>query len=83
MTLYLYAVEDKLVGFMNPFVMQNDSQALRSFKMTVNAQDNNPIAKCPSDMSLWRLASFDEKDGAIVADKQKLADASAVKEVQQ
>lgn len=79
MKLSVYAVKDELVGFMQPFVLQNDQQALRSFAATVNATDGNPIAKAYKDMSFYRLGTFDDATGVITSDIQMLASASSVK----
>lgn len=75
----VYAVKDELVGFMQPFILQNDQQALRSFEATVNATDNNPIAQAYKDMSFYRLGTFDDQTGVLTSDPVKLVSAASVK----
>ena len=79
MKLSVYAVKDELVGFMQPFVLQNDQQALRSFETTVNATDGNPIAQAYKDMSFYRLGTYDDATGVLVSDVQKLASGASLK----
>lgn len=74
----VYAVKDELVGFMQPFILQNDQQALRSFEATVNATDGNPIARAYKDMSFYRLGTFDDSTGKLTSDVQMLASGASV-----
>lgn len=74
----LYAVKDVLVGYMNPFVMLNQQQAVRAFSHTVNSKQPNPIQDDMEHMQLWRLGTFDELTGVLVSKPEMIVDALSV-----
>lgn len=80
MKLNVYSVYDcKACVFANPFFMVNDKSALRGFGDAVNSRDSI-FAQHPEDYSLYRLGTFDDGVGLLVAEAQPvvLAMASAM-----
>lgn len=77
MKLYIYAVKDTIQGaFMNPFYLQNDNVAMRSFKNTIQSETMNQIKMNAKDMQLFKLGEFEEETGKIESDVQFLVDGS-------
>lgn len=73
----IYAVKDELTNkFMQPFYYETDSEATRTFKTNVNNikiwHDN------PSDYSLYRLGSFDQSNGNITSELEKVVNGRSV-----
>lgn len=65
MKLYLYSVYDTAaVAFIQPFCMQNDGIAVRSFQNTVN-DETTTISKHPEQYALYKVAEFNDEDGYI------------------
>jgi len=61
----LYVVLDKLAGvYGSPFVMQNDSIALRDFGFACR-QPESSLSRHPEDYSLWCIATFDDNSAQI------------------
>lgn len=60
----LYAIKDVKIGFLTPFVQQNQEVAIRSFKAAIN-DVRSSIYSYPDDMELWNLGEFDEETGKI------------------
>jgi len=61
----LYAIRDiKADAFAAPFLLPNDSVAIRAVSETAAMPDNS-LAKHPSDYELWSLGSYDEPSGKI------------------
>lgn len=69
----LYAFKDTKIGFMEPFVQISDSVAMRTFRATLEDENNRHLMrKYKQDIELWRLADWDEVTGDIVANKEYL-----------
>lgn len=81
--LKLYCLKDTVVGnFMNPFVMHNDKEAERAFKMAVNSNQKTHVVENYKDISLYCLGEYDDVTGAISSDIYFVQAGSNVKEVQ-
>ena len=64
--LNIYCVKDVKVGYMNPFYIENDEIAVRTFKKSIvdkKGFDRDVLSK---DFELFKLGEFDEKTGVIV-----------------
>ena len=75
MKLNVYAVKDVLLGYTEMFSQISDAAALRLFKNSATAATPNGVNTNPEDKELWRLGTFDNETGGIVADKQYIAKA--------
>ncbi|UPW36501.1 nonstructural protein [Peromfec virus RodF8_36] len=65
MKLNIYAIKDTIVGsFMNPFYLQNDEQAKRSFKLATN-DEKSDYSKIKKDLQLFKIGTFDDESGII------------------
>ena len=65
MKLNIYSVKDTVVGEMgNPFYLNNDEMAKRSFKNAAN-QEGSQIALNINDMQLYRLGTLNTVTGEI------------------
>lgn len=63
MTLNVFSVFDsKTALFGNPFMMHNEADALRAFKVAVNDSQNR-LSHHPDDFTLFYIGSFDSKSG--------------------
>lgn len=60
----IYAVRDKLAGYMNLAIEGNDAIACRSFGTLVNS-GNSVLSASPSDFDLYKLGSYDSESGSI------------------
>ena len=71
MKMNFYAIFDKAVNaYMRPMVLQTDGQAVRMFTdEAVRAEAE--IAKHPEDYALFRIGSFDDNTGEILAIEPK------------
>lgn len=67
MILKIFSIKDTKIGFMNPFVMQNQGVAIREFTNGANEQSKNSINTNPEDKELWCLGEYDDQTGAIVS----------------
>ena len=72
----LYAVKDTLVGFSQPFPMQNEAVALRSFSGAASSPQQNNVNTNPEHKQLWYIGTFDDVSGALVANPRYVADAT-------
>lgn len=63
--LKIYAIKDVKIGFMNPFYLENDEVAIRTFKKAANDMATNSVNDFPEDKELWCLGSFDTDTGII------------------
>jgi hypothetical protein len=71
MKLNVYSIFDKAAeAFVTPFFMQNDGLAIRAFQDNVNATDENNISKHPEQFTLYKIAEYDDKTGAIAVDER-------------
>ena len=79
MILTLYGVKDELADrFLNPVLMNSEAEAKRQFKSQINTL---PIWKDNSgDFSLWRLGTFDDQNGLLLADPEKLINGRSVRD---
>lgn len=65
MILHIYAVRDTVNGaFMNPFYLNNDEVAKRSFKMACEDENSNYF-KIRKDLQLFKLGTFNDESGEI------------------
>lgn len=81
MLLNVYSVYDiKAEAYLPPFFLRTDAEAIRSFT-SASLDENHPFCKHSDDYALFRLGSFDDDDGELVAETIpfKLTTASAVK----
>jgi len=77
MKINVYSVFDsKAAVFANPFYMANDAVALRGFAGAVNSPESM-LYKHPEDYSLYRLGTFDDSVGLLVAEAQPVVMATA------
>lgn len=71
MNLNFYAIYDKATNaYMRPFVLQSDGQALRMFTDEAVKADSD-ISKHPEDYSIFRIGSWDDNTGEILACEPK------------
>lgn len=61
----LYAVYDKMTGFMPVSTQENDQVAIRNFGYDVQSIDRNIINANPEDFNLQKLGTFDTLTGEI------------------
>ena len=61
----LYAVQDTLIGFSQPYIMVNEDVAKRDYKERLKV---NPHA---SDMRLFEIGTFDDATGTIIGETPK------------
>lgn len=67
MKLGIYAIKDKLQGYITVMLYVNDDVAKRDFAYSVN---NTPqMAYQAADIDLYRVGTFDNKSGEIVPEK--------------
>lgn len=57
----IYSINDALIGFQSPTIMNNDAFAMRSFKESFDGVKN------PQDYSLWKIGSFDTDTGELIS----------------
>lgn len=68
MRLNVYSVFDvKAAVYANPFYMPNDAVAVRGFTGAVNSPDTM-LYKHPEDYMLFRIGTFDDSVGLLVAE---------------
>lgn len=79
MVLNVYSIRDKLVAYQSPFYMHSDEQAIRSFKMAVNAETPNSISQAFADMDLYRLGTFDDMTGVFTSEVVFLTNGAELK----
>ena len=76
MILSVYAVYDKLTGFMLPVFKSNDAQAIRDFGYDINSEEMNIINVNPTDFNLQKIGTYDTNTGVIEPTKiEIIADA--------
>lgn len=61
----LYSIKDTKIGYMAPFIQQNNAVAIRTFKNMRNASQPNAVNTNPEDKELWELGIYDEETGEI------------------
>ena len=70
----VYGIFDNCVmGYVTIFTEKEDKVAERNFKIALT-DEHNIMSKTPSDYRLIRLATFDEKSGLFVNEKENIFD---------
>ena len=60
-------------AFGRPYCVQSEGSGIRSFSDEVNrSADDNLLYKHPEDFALYRVGTFDDSDGIVVAEQHKL-----------
>lgn len=62
----VYAVKDRLTGFLPPTYDYSDGSAIRNFKFAVNNADSL-FFKSPEDYSLYKIGNYNSDTGKIEA----------------
>lgn len=65
MKIGVYAVYDKMTGYMLPTFKQNDAQAIRDFGYDITSQEMNLIKANPEDFNLQKIGTYDNDTGVI------------------
>ena len=76
----IYAFKDTKIGFMQPFLQQNEAVAMRTLKMAVN-DEHSQIRNMAEDIQLYQLGTFDDDTGEIVPEVKFIANAIDHKEM--
>lgn len=76
----IYAFRDTKIGFMQPFLQQNEAVAMRTLKMAVN-DEHSQIRNMAEDIQLYQLGNFDDDTGEIMPEVKFIANAIDHKEV--
>ena len=80
MKAIMYAFRDAKIGFMQPFLQQNEAVALRTLKMAVN-DEKSQIRAMADDIQLYQIGTFDDETGEVKADLKFVANAIDHKEM--
>lgn len=75
----IYAFRDTKIGFMQPFLQQNEAVAMRTLKIAVN-DENSQIRTMADDIQLYQLGTFDDESGKIKPEVKFVANAIDHKE---
>lgn len=80
MSLNLYAIRDRLIGyFMQPFPGPSDHQVKAAVANNVNNQEGtHAINQAPHQFELWRLAGIDEETGKVTGEPEYLCDLASL-----
>lgn len=79
MKLGMYAIYDKMTGFMQPQFYQNDGQAVRAFEYDITSQEMNLIKANPEDFNLQKVGTYDTDTGLVEPEQIKiLCDAGVI-----
>lgn len=78
---YYFAIKDNMADiFLTPVLFQNENVALRWFTGVVNNKDQNEVIyNNPQDFELWKLAEYNNSDGTIIPEIEKMATGLSVK----
>ena len=68
MKLGMYAIYDKMTGYMVPSYQQNDEQAIRAFAYDVSCEDMSLIKANPDDFQLERVGEYDTNTGTVTGE---------------
>lgn len=81
MMMKYFAIKDNLANmFMTPVLFQNENMALRWFSGVVNdPKENKIIFDNPADFELWKIGSYENTEGVIKAELDKMATGLSVK----
>lgn len=66
MKLGLYAIYDKMTGYMVPTAQQNNEQAIRAFSYDINSEEMNMLKANPDDFQLERVGTYDTDTGEVI-----------------
>ena len=80
MKTIMYAFRDTKIGFMQPFLQQNEAVAMRTLKMAVN-DENSQIRAMADDIQLYQIGTYDDETGEVKADLKFVANAIDHKEM--
>lgn len=75
----IYAFKDTKIGFMQPFLQQNQSVALRTLRIATN-DEHSQIRAMADDIQLYQLGNFDDETGEIIPNMKYIASAIDFKE---
>jgi len=65
----LYAIKDVKIGFLNPFLSQNDASAVRGFAEAANEKNGkNPVNEFIEDKELWKIGEYDDQTAEIASE---------------
>lgn len=64
MILRMYAMRDRLTGYMSPTVEQNDAVAVRNFRHAL-VTTNSILRSSPADFDLCYIADYDSENGMV------------------
>ena len=67
MKLGMYAIYDKLTGYMVPSYHQNDEQAIRAFSYDIESSEMSLIKANPDDFQLERVGYYDTDTGNVTS----------------
>lgn len=76
----IYAFKDTKIGFMQPFLQQNQSVAVRTLRMAAN-DEHSQIKNMAEDIQLYQLGTYDDETGEIVPIVKFIANAIDFKEM--
>lgn len=65
----IYAFKDTKIGFMEPFLQQNDAVAKRTFTQ-ICTEPEKAITRYKEDIELWKLGEYNEITGDIIPGKE-------------
>lgn len=66
MILGMYAIYDKMVGYMIPSFCQNDQLAIRNFEIDITAPEARAINVHPEDFNLQKIGTYDTETGVLL-----------------
>lgn len=70
MRLVMCSVLDTVAGvYSRPFCARSDAEAQRIFALT--CQQDEMVARSPSDYRLYRLGTFDEEEGSLTGERPR------------
>ena len=70
----IYAFRDTKIGFMQPFLQQNEAVAMRTLKMAVN-DEHSQIRNMAEDIQLYQLGYYNDETAEIVPELKFIANA--------
>lgn len=65
----IYAFRDIKIGFMEPFLQQNNQIAVRTFKATLE-NTKSLMNAYKEDIELWQIGEYNEETGDILPEKE-------------
>ena len=70
MIFNLYCIKDELSEYASPITIEDDAQAKRYFRYTV--ENTKMMKDNPEDFSIWHCGYFDTETGQISGTEKKL-----------